>query len=596
MFKGINNPFSEGIIDDALNTGGKIVDNYNKSNDKLGYIGSGLNTVGTVADNMNDVLKHNTVDTRSIVARARNSILQFPIYVTQTIRVNEAQIIGGLFERVYASLVQSVLSQNPIISEEEANNLVFLKQFHTNIREAADVLINKYYEPIDDFDRMLQESIYYTQQLSENCRVEFSVVPTDNDIIIKESARLSHEPLTGFPYLQEATYNNTEDSVTTTKTKKEEYVNVPEDDIRNMAMNNINISEKERSYLNMSDQEIKTDILILKRSSQPVKPDANASQDEIDAYKDAMKKWSDEVNNITANKIEYRNEIRTRINDETDLIKRKIKQNMIPNYTFKNGRFLRLKNEVTTQVKNDGTTLKPVERGVDAPMLLRDGDIKKINGLLPYTMKASFIINNTKSGFNREVNYVIGIKSIMHLIRTQDLADDLNDLVTGKIKSLRKVKYKTGEISFKDYMFNIKGLKKDAAKHTNSNKRWINTLKRLSDYNNMKGSLFKAPIKAITGGDVPIPNATLILSQPDVTSLTNQTGIDLSVASNAARLARNLFLIAVVIVDSSAGSMRVLFPDSSSDWDVQSLATVDSELAKTDNSQLMRELNRMVNH
>ncbi|MCX4255273.1 MAG: hypothetical protein OSJ63_08445, partial [Bacilli bacterium] len=101
MFKGINNPFSEGIIDDALNTGGKIVDNYNKSNDKLGYIGSGLNTVGTVADNMNDVLKHNTVDTRSIVARARNSILQFPIYVTQTIRVNEAQIIGGLFERVY---------------------------------------------------------------------------------------------------------------------------------------------------------------------------------------------------------------------------------------------------------------------------------------------------------------------------------------------------------------------------------------------------------------------------------------------------------------------------------------------------------------
>lgn len=596
MFKGIDNPFSEGIIDDALNTGEKIVDNYNKSNDKLGYIGSGINSVGTVADTMNDVLKHITVDNSSIVARARNSILQFPIYVTQTIRVNEAQIIGGLFERVYASLVQSVLSQNPIISEEEANNLVFLKQFHTNIREAADVLINKYYEPIDDFDRMLQESIYYTQQLSENCRVEFSVVPTDNDIIIKESARLSHEPLTGFPYLQEATYNNTEDSVTTTKTKKEEYVNVSEDDIRNMAMNNINISEKERSYLNMSDQEIKTDILILKRSSQPVKPDGNASQDEIDAYKDAMKKWSDEVNNITANKIEYRNEIRTRINDETDLIKKKIKQNMIPNYIFKNGRFLRLKNEVTTQVKSDGTNLKPIERGVDAPMLLRDGDIKKINGLLPYTMKASFIINNTKSGFNREVNYVIGIKSIMHLIRTQDLADDLNDLVTGKIKSLRKVKYKTGEISFKDYMFNIKGLKKDAAKHTNSNKRWINTLKRLSDYNNMKGSLFKAPIKAITGGDVPIPNATLILSQPDVTSLTNQTGIDLSVASNAARLARNLFLIAVVIVDSSAGSMRVLFPDSSSDWDVQSLATVDSELAKTDNSQLMRELNRMVNH
>ena len=111
----------------------------------------------------------------------------------------------------------------------------------------------------------------------------------------------------------------------------------------------------------------------------------------------------------------------------------------------------------------------------------------------------------------------------------------------------------------------------------------------------MHGSLLKKPISAITGGSVPIPNGTLILSQPDVTMLMNQTGIDLSVVSNAKKLANRLFLFAVVIVDSSAGTMRVLFTDSDNDWDVQSLASIDAELSKTDNSQIMRELNRMVN-
>ena len=217
-----------------------------------------------------------------------------------------------------------------------------------------------------------------------------------------------------------------------------------------------------------------------------------------------------------------------------------------------------------------------------------------MNAMLPYTIEATFRLR-TKSGIDRDIKYIIGIKTVMHLIRTQDLADDLRELVTGRIKSLQKVRYKTGEISFKDYLFNTKQLKADAAKNINYNKRWINTLKRLSDYDQHYGSFLKGPVQGLAKGDVPVPNGTLILTQPDVTTLTNQTGIDLSQVSNAKRLAKNLFLIAVCIVDSSAGTMRVLFTDSDNDWDVQSLASIDAEVSKTDNSQLMRELNHIVN-
>ena len=228
-------------------------------------------------------------------------------------------------------------------------------------------------------------------------------------------------------------------------------------------------------------------------------------------------------------------------------------------------------------------------------MLLRDTDIKKINNLDPYSMVAEFRIKDSQGNISATVRYIIGVKTVLHPIRTQDLVEELPELITGKIKRLQKVRYKTGEISLLDYVFNIKGLKADAAKNINYNKRWINTLKRLGEYKDTYNSYLKTPIKLITNSNVPIPNGTLILSQPDVTTLTNETGIDLSIVSNAKKLAKSLFLISIAIVDSSAGTIRILFPDNSSDWDIQSLAAIDSEVAKTDNSQLMKELNRIVN-
>ena len=547
--------FQEGMIDDSLkNTAKAIADvdideiskgwdnpddpvsNKSKMND--------INTKGIekARDSLGSIdktLGRYRVDTRSIIARARNSVLQFPIYVTQTLRVNEAQIISKLFERVYTTLVQTVLSHNQILDEEEANDLVFLKRFHTNLKEAADVLTNQYYKPIDELDQMMYESIFYTQKLTENCTVSFSVVPcTDKDLIL-ENTRLMNEPLTGFIYLRE--------SDTKTSKGSSGYVSLNDNDLEDMAADRSKISAAEKRLTRTSAKEIE------------------------DGDKDKAA------------------EARKKLDAAVDEIKEDIKANKIKGCEYKNGRYVRVeqRNETstTTETKNN--------RAVDAPVILKEADIKKINGMLPYTIEASFRIR-TRDGFDRDIKYIIGIKSVMHLIRSQDLADDLQELVTGNIKSLQKVRYKTGEINFADYMFNIKGMKADAAKHINYNKRWINTLKRLADYKKLNGSVLKKPVEAINRGDVPIPNGTLILAQPDVTMLTNQTGIDLSKVGNAKRLARSLYLISIVIVDSSAGTMRVLFPDSDNDWDVQSLAAIDAELSKTENSQLMKELSRMV--
>lgn len=553
-----NSLFQEGIIEDSLGAAKDSAKNMkddwiNKSSKEKA---NSIRDIGDKARSGENKIRSNTLDNSSIIARARKSVLQFPVYAVQTLRVNEAHIISKLFERVYATLVQTVLAQNPVMSEEEANDLVFLRKFHSNIKEAADVFVNKYYEPIDDIDKMICESIFYSQKITENCTVEFSVIPTTDQNLIMENARLINEPLSGFGYFFEAKDGKDISKEVTTQTKN---TTLSEDDLISLAYDRGNFSTSDRNLINKSDAEIKK------------------------SYQD---KEYDKI-------IEKKRNLETELDKELKDLKNDIKNgSMGDNYKFKNGRYYRIDN--SRSVKTTERSGRP-EEAIKAPVFLRDSDVKKINGLLPYSIEATFRIR-TNQGLDRDIHYIVGIKTVLHLIRTQDLADELEELVTGNIKSLQKVRYKTGEISFLDYLLNIKGIKSDAAKNINYNKRWINTLKRLSDYSKLNGSVFKNTTDLLTNGNVPIPNGTLILTQSDVTTLINQTGIDLSVISNAKKLAKSLFLISIVIVDSSAGTMRVLFPDNDNSWDVQSLASIDAEVSKTDNSQLMKELNRMVNH
>ncbi len=647
-----NSPFTEGVLDDVLGAakikGDEIkqvwdgLSSPEDANKVLNYrdeefhAGKKKPNEDGVLTKLSDALSGandkalkspNYINRKSIIARSKNSVMQFPIYITQTIRVNEAHIISKLFERVYASLFQSVLAMNPFIDDSrEVNNLVFLKNFHTNINESAEFeLYNEFYTPIDELDAIMKESVFYKEQITPTMEVCFRAIPCTNTFLISESARLNSDALQGFSYLTEATDTTKESTETNASWKT-----LSEDDIRRMAIEEANISKDTVELANIAnggakeihDRAIKdadlnaTEARVYGMTTDQLRKEAiaslskNATDDEID------KKVSDldTVRTAASNKVkqaevDLRNDIRAavnEINDAENKLKQKFRDaNEKDGFKYKNGRFLikEQSKKVSKTIQNGPKKADDITKDIAAPKLLRDADIKKINGMLPYTIEATFRIRedtdekDNKTGFSRDVHFIIGIKSNLHLIRSQDLSEDLRELVTGNIRSLQKVRYKTGEITFMDYMFNAKGVKADASKGINYNKRWISTLKRLAEWEKINGSMLHKPAELLRGdADVPIPNATLILAQTDVTTMMNQTGIDLSIISNAKRLCKSLFLIAICIVDSSAGTMRVLFPDSANDWDVQSLAAIDAELAKTDNSQLMKELQRMVNH
>lgn len=588
-FKDIHDNYKNGNTDviDAANGYLKIIDDAT---------GRANHSVGET----NNWLKSKTVDNRSIVARARNSIIHFPVFVSQSIRANEAHIMSQMFERVYASYVQAVIAQNPIVDENEVKNMKFLTKFHTNIKEAAEAMVNEFYEPVDETDAMMKESIFYSQKLTENCEVVFKRCISDDKYFLAENTRLLNEPLTGFPYLiMESSYDDK---------KKEEETRREAEKKRKAEDNAAGLRPDERiDYTSQTDTMERTlsedDILEIVAAQHKV-PTENLRvykltmsnyKNELDG--EAKTKFSDEsdINDFINRGIINKKSADKIINDYIDKFKSNVKNagdDGYHGYYYKNGRIIQIDQKVSEK-RTIGE--KNATRPVDLPQILKDNEIKKINAATPFMMSVTFRVKMNNGQYDSEVKFIIGIKTVLHLINPKDLAEDLRDIVTGKIKSLQKVRYKTGEITFKDYLFNPKGLKRDASKRIQYNKRWLNTLKRLADSRELNGTAFSGATKAINGGNIPIPNGTLILSQADVTALTGESGIDLSSVSNAKRLARNLFLIAVVIVDASAGTMKILYPDMTDSWEIMSISSIESEIAKSDNSTLTRELMRAVN-
>jgi len=483
----LNNIFNEGKIEDFLG-----IDNFSdianqiehdkQYNDGQGIpsiIAGNVKTSADTVDALRDLLGSNVVDTSSIIRKARNSILQFPVYISNNIPIKHARVIANLFEHLYLTYAQTVLSQNKIVDIKDTPDLKFLKKIHTNLKESVgQLLINPYYKPIDEIDAMLEECKYNKVQYENGNSIEFSIYPSDDKDLIYECREMMHDPLEGFSFLSEA----------------------------NVATPNNNAQQP------------------------PVNPKNN-------------------TNNNTNQKNNNQN-----------------KPNASPNVA-----------------------------SVEAPKMVTElNDIRKINDLQPTMMVATFKIKSD-NGSLETVRYIVGVKAVLHVISAKDLTDEIRDIVMGSQRSLQKVRYKTGEISFLDYMFNINSLKSDAFNTTNINKRWISTLKRLSEFKKNHGSFWKKGIQAINGGDVPIPNGTLVLTNVDVEYIADVTGIDLDSVTYAKRLANNLYLIAVGILNGES-SFKYFLPDQQSNWDVLSLSSINTTLARLDNTSLQKELGKIINN
>ena len=221
------------------------------------------------------------------------------------------------------------------------------------------------------------------------------------------------------------------------------------------------------------------------------------------------------------------------------------------------------------------------------PMLMTDGDAKKINDMTPFAIQIRLSVVNDEDQFVQYMDCVVGIKAYLHLIDSQDMIANIEHALQNRSAAFRFLSWTTGEISFfKDLLLHMDALRFDAANQNNGKTPFFGNLKRI-----------KRRGVGINGVQMPhglIPNATLMITTYERDYLRNKYGIDLGEPSVAKRLMEYLNLMTFIIADDSIGTINILY-DTSPTFQTYALESIEREVSLSSN-KLGREIGRMISH
>lgn len=239
------------------------------------------------------------------------------------------------------------------------------------------------------------------------------------------------------------------------------------------------------------------------------------------------------------------------------------------------------------QKENDARVdaLRQSER-LQAPKLT-DRDVKKANDMMPYGIQVRLIAKNEKNEFVQYVDLVVGVKTIMHPVKSDDLIENIQRAFQNKNVFFKFLRWTTGEISLlKNIIFNIDDIKLDASNRSVGKSPWFGSLKRLKNK--------RVGLHNFTVPHALIPNATIVLTEYEANYLRDKYMIDVYDRGVGKKIISALFLVALFIVDSSSGTVDILY-DGSDSYQTYSIETLERENSLRSNT-LGREIGRMISH
>lgn len=236
---------------------------------------------------------------------------------------------------------------------------------------------------------------------------------------------------------------------------------------------------------------------------------------------------------------------------------------------------------------------------VKTPQFLDETKIQKLNTMKPLMMSVDLNVVDKNGSLSRPVSYVVGVKCHIRLIDSDILPEVAAYPLKEMNKNLRKVKWRAGELKFgRDILWKKTAKKQTAADSRDPKRKWY---RRLYELAHMSGDgTAAASVKngrspwtnwwhdKLTGGnnkDVGhglIPNATIVMAKSDIDNIKREKGIDLLNGKKAAKFCKELFLIGLIVIDNDAESVKVMLPDLHDDYEVQSIAAINKQLATLD--------------
>lgn len=216
--------------------------------------------------------------------------------------------------------------------------------------------------------------------------------------------------------------------------------------------------------------------------------------------------------------------------------------------------------------------------------LLLDNDIKKANELVP-SMLHLRVTAYSQDGNLQPIDFAIGVKGMMHPIKSEDMITNLISSVKTNSKAFNFIRWSSGEISFfKDFLFNIQDTKNDIAnKYSGMSSSWWIALKRRKAMYN---------INSILGKRI-MPNSTIVVSADEVEYIKVNYGYDLSNSFFVNKIMESYFLLGFVIVDMSGQIAHFMF-DGRSEFESVSFSGLEKENSNSERKfkDMLKVINR----
>lgn len=539
---------------------------------------------------------------KSVIKAAKGNIFEFPVFVSSSVPLDYATATTSLLEQVYASFLQMAISANPVISAKSAANgtqFAHLKSDTNKYLECVDTT----YQADAAFNHI---GLGYTMN-GDKKFIEFSLINIDDGEARIINEQCDYQPLSEFDHFFTEANRPTRDIP---NEPGEDYVGLRGQNFQSMSYaqaeelyytienlrNQINDHRSEvqakrqatgRLRLNGNYDSEQATRELEKLMADARKAMADARKSEHEATEGNMKKRDDKLDaeiaklNAEAKNIadKYQLDLKAAERDAAKEAREAEK------YEY----------EKSNRKAED---LDRANRGrIRAPQFMDETKIQKLNTMKPLMMTVDLNVEGKDGRIVQGVEYIVGVKAYNRLVDAATLPEVVEYPLKEMNKITRKAKWRAGELKFfKDILFKIPQKKQTAIDSRDPKRKWY---RRLYELAHIKGD---APAKAIINGDSVvkaffkdklgkygdtkgvIPNAALVISKADVDIIKRETKIDMLKGSSAAKFCKELFMIAIVVIDNDAESIKILMPDLHNDYEVHSLGSVNKQLSLLDTS------------
>ena len=474
---------------------------------------------------------------QSLARQSSAATMQFPVIISRSINIETASNVVKALERQYATFVQMVISLNPVIDWEKDDIPGFIQRLHQNNPSPLDIIescVNVYSNEEHDM-RMFMS-------INEGCNG--AVLRSNKEQLFCIEEYLNQNKLNDLYKPKSMTMSVAESSL--------DYF---------CKQNNIitESSNKKKSY---------------KRYNQQLQNNTNSITNRVDTNTGAI------TNPDNVQELKYNLELQKAFNEKVATDKEyQLNKDKFDETKDQNAK----KNEMERNKFEFEIQKAEAENRARAIVRLADNDVKKCNELVPTTLSVS-LQQKSNDNFGGVINFILGVKGIMHPVNSDDMVSNLLDGHKAGNKFFNFLRWTSGEITFiKDLLFNVKGIKDDVIKkHSKGGSHWWTTLKRNRTIARVKNGHSKQKI---------LPNATIVCSMEEVIEMQDAYNVDLLKVSNVIKLMDRYFLLGFAIVDETQELVHFIF-DGERDFQVLSFNGLERE---NNNKNDFKDIYKMIN-